>query len=88
MRKSLILLSVVSSLTAAVVPACADERDDAAAAAMFGAFAGALMGSAMRPPVVYQPYPVYVAPPPVCWWEARTFFGPYGAYVQQVQVCR
>lgn len=58
-----------------------------------GLAAGAIIGSAARPPVVVAPAPVYAVPPPpppTCYWApGAVVWDPYrAAWVRpQVQVC-
>jgi hypothetical protein len=62
--KAVIATAVVATLLAAPIQAHADGGQ-VAAGIIGGLAAGAIIGSALRPPVYYAPPPVYVAPAPV-----------------------
>jgi hypothetical protein len=95
--KTLIGAALAVSLAAAPIQARA-ENGQIAAGILGGLAAGAIIGSAMRPPpVYYAPAPVYVAPPPVYYAPPPTcYFAPgapvwdqwRGVWVRpQVRVC-
>jgi hypothetical protein len=68
--KTLIAAALAVSLAAAPIQARA-ENGQIAAGILGGLAAGAIIGSAMRPPpppVYYAPAPVYVAPPPPVYY--------------------
>jgi hypothetical protein len=85
---------LTASLVAAPIEARAGDGGAVAAGIIGGLAAGALIGSAARPPaVVYAPAPVYAVPPPpppTCYWApGAAVWDPYrAAWVRpQVQVC-
>jgi hypothetical protein len=90
--KTVIGVGLALSLLAAPLEARA-ENGQIAAGILGGLAAGAIIGSAMRPPpppVYYAPAPVYVAPPPTCYYApGAPVWDPYRAmWVRpQVQVC-
>ncbi len=101
-RPTALLLSaslLTVSLLAAPIPAHAGDGGAVAAGIIGGLAAGAIIGSAVRPPppVYYAPAPVYAPPPPVYVAPAPTcYYAPgapvwdqwRGAWVRpQVQVC-
>jgi hypothetical protein len=94
MRKFLMpLLAGGIAATALVVSSSASRADDGQVAAgiIGGLAAGALLGAAIAQPPRYDaPAPVYVAPPPSCYWTRGqpTWDAYRGAWVRpRIQVC-
>ena len=94
MRKFLMpLLAGGMAATALVVSPSASRADDGQVAAgiIGGLAAGALLGAAIAQPPRYDaPAPVYVAPPPSCYWTRGqpTWDAYRGAWVRpRIQVC-
>ena len=70
MRKVLLLLAALVPATAAVAwpqPSRADNGQ-VAAGIIGGLAVGTLFGAAIAQPRYYAPAPVYVVPPPSCYW--------------------
>src|SRR5262245_50428405 len=71
MTRGLIGLVAAATMGAAILPAPAQAGNGGAVAAgvIGGLAAGAIIGSAAASaPRYYEPAPVYVAPPPRCYW--------------------
>jgi hypothetical protein len=71
------------------VPSRADNGQ-VAAGVIGGLAVGTLFGAAMAQPRYYAPAPVYVAPPPTCYWtRGRPVWDEYrGVWVRpRMQVC-
>ena len=93
MRKGLVLmLALAVGAGAAVVnsvPAQA-ENGQVAAGIIGGLAVGTLFGAAMAQPRYYAPAPVYVAPPPACYWmRGQPIWDEYRGvwYRPRIQVC-
>jgi hypothetical protein len=94
--KAVIATALAGALLAAPMQARADGGQ-VAAGIIGGLAAGAIIGSALRPPVYYAPPPVYVAPapvyaapPPACYYApgAPVWDAYRGIWVRpSVQVC-
>ena len=93
MTRGLIVLVAAATMAAAVAPAPAQAggRGGAVAAGIIGGLAaGAIIGSAAAGPRYYEPAPVYVAPPPSCYWtRGEPVWDPYRGVWRRprVQVC-
>ena len=90
MTRGLIVLVAAATMGAAIAPAQAGNGGAVAAGVIGGLAAGAIIGSAASQPRYYEPAPVYVAPPPRCYWTrgAPVWDGYRGVYVRpRVQVC-
>jgi hypothetical protein len=94
MRKFLMpLVAGGVAATALVVPPSASRADDGQVAAgiIGGLAAGALLGAAAsQPPLYGAPAPVYVAPPPSCYWtRGEPMWDAYrSAWIRpRIQVC-
>ena len=91
MMRGLIVLATVAAMGATTLPAQAGGNGGAVAAGVIGGLAvGGLLGAAAAQPRYYAPAPVYVAPPPSCYWTRGepVWDGYRGAWVRpRVQVC-
>ena len=101
MNKALIVAAAAAIAVAGIQsePAQAGSRGGAVAAGVIGGLAaGAIIGGAMAQPRYYgpppayvaEPEPVYVAPPPRCYWTRGepVWDGYRGVWVRpRVQVC-
>ena len=94
MTRGLIVLVAAATMGAAVLPpsAQAGSNGGAVAAGVIGGLAvGAIVGSAAASqPRYYAPAPVYVAPPPRCYWTRGepVWDGYRGAWVRpRMQIC-
>jgi hypothetical protein len=91
MTKGLIILVAAATLGTAIAPAHARNGGAVAAGVLGGLAAGAIIGGAVASqPRYYEPAPVYVAPPPRCYWTRSepVWDGYRGAWVRpRVQVC-
>ena len=92
-RFSFLLLAGSMTVTTLVVLPSASRADDGqiAAGIIGGLAAGTLLGAAVaQPPRYYAPAPVYVAPPPSCYWtRGQAMWDEYrGVWVRpRIQVC-
>ena len=99
MSRGLIVLVMAATLAAAVAPAPAQARGGAVAAGIIGGLVvGAMVGAAAAPRPYYGPPPVYVeeaapvymAPPPRCYWtRGEPVWDPYRGMWRRprMQVC-
>jgi hypothetical protein len=94
MTRGLIVLVTAATMGAAILPAPAQAGGNggAVAAGVIGGLAvgGMLGAAAASQPRYYAPAPVYVAPPPSCYWTRGepVWDGYRGAWVRpRVQVC-
>jgi hypothetical protein len=93
MRRVLKLL-LAGSMTATALVASPDasraDNGQVAAGIIGGLAAGTLLGAAVAQPRYYAPAPVYVGPPPSCYWtRGQPLWDEYrGIWVRpRVQVC-
>ena len=71
MKRPILAATAGALLVAATIgaPQTAEARRGYVAAGIIGGLAaGAIIGSAAAGPRYYEPAPVYVAPPPSCYW--------------------
>jgi hypothetical protein len=93
MTRGLIVLVTAAAMGAAILPAPAQAGGNggAVAAGVIGGLAvGGLLGAAAAQPRYNAPAPVYVAPPPSCYWTRGepVWDGYRGVWVRpRVQVC-
>ena len=87
------LLSLIGITASAVIAAPTPSRadDGQIAAGIIGGLAlGTLFGAAVSQPGYYAPEPVYVVPPPSCYWtRGRSVWDEYrGIWVRpRIRVC-
>jgi hypothetical protein len=93
MRKALVLMLTLAVGAGAVAASSAPARAEngqVAAGIIGGLAVGTLFGAAMAQPRYYAPAPVYVAPPPDCYWtRGRPVWDEYrGVWFRpRIQVC-
>jgi hypothetical protein len=76
----LLALSMTATATIALAGRSRAENGQVAAGIIGGLAAGTLLGAAVAQPRYYAPAPVYVVPPPTCYWtrgHVRPDWGPH-----------
>src|SRR5438067_1518763 len=77
--RSISVLGVAIALsisgTAAVCPPARADNGQVAAGLLGGLAVGTLFGAAVAQPRYYAPAPVYVVPPPSCYWTRKACLG-------------
>ena len=91
-RYSVLLMAIgltATAITAVPTPSKADNGQ-VAAGLLGGLAVGTLFGAAVAQPRYYAPAPVYVVPPPSCYWtRGRPVWDDYrGIWIRpRIQVC-
>jgi hypothetical protein len=86
----LLALSMTATATIALPGRSRAENGQVAAGIIGGLAAGTLLGAAVAQPRYYAPAPVYVVPPPTCYWtRGQPIWDDYrGVWIRpRVQVC-
>ena len=86
----LLLRGAIAATLALSSGAARAENGQVAAGIIGGLAAGTLLGAAVAQPRYYAPGPVYVAPPPSCYWtRGQPMWDEYrGIWIRpRIQVC-
>ena len=85
-----VAIALSISGAAAVCPPARADNGQVAAGLLGGLAVGTLFGAAVAQPRYYAPAPVYVVPPPSCYWtRGRPVWDEYrGIWIRpRIQVC-
>lgn len=89
--RSLMMVFGMSAIAVVAIPGPSRADNGQVAAGIIGGLAvGTLFGAAIAQPRYYAPAPVYVVPPPTCYWtRGRPVWDDYrGIWIRpRIQVC-